>query len=287
VVIEISSTNAYAGFIVTEDFLNPSSHFNKTLEKVGPAAHTGNLASVMKAKASELTVLDTAACLQAYDAGFQSAWSNLLIVVDANANASSSNWLSTITYYPGVSGPSPKWLCGDAGHAFLKHHPEYYSCEVSGPGSLLQDASHWKLPMVTCENYSNDSVCLGVKRNILPVLSCHAEPATEHCSLEVIPEFLFVVIICNALKIVLFSIVLRLKNFRPVAIIGDAVSSFLESPDSTTTNSGPITVEDTRNRGLKSLLHGSTEIKKSPWKSTRRRWGRAVKTSHWVCLDLW
>jgi len=294
-VIEITSTNAYAAFIVTEDFLNPSSYFNQTLQTVGPGLPTGNLASVMKAKAkaSTLTVLDTAQCLQAYDTAFQSAWSNLLVVVDANA--SSPNWLNTITYHPGIptlavaglglSGPSPDWLCGVwEGFYHLEMSVQDYPCEV---GALLEDASHWKLPITICENFSADGLCLGTKKQVtLPVLSCLAEPATEHCSLEILPEFLLIVIVCNAIKIVLFSIVLRLQNFHPVAIIGDAISSFLESSDSTTSCFGPITVENARKHGIQELLHGNTGVEKFLWKSTRKRWGRAVKISHWVCLDF-
>jgi hypothetical protein len=150
----------------------------------------------------------------------------------------------------------------------------------------LGDPDNWKLPMLTCEYYSPGGACLGAKPMDLSVQYCLAEPADEHCSLEVLPELLLVVLICNALKIVLFSIVLCYRSFHPVAIIGDAISSFLESSDDTTVSLGTITAKDARKRGTKYLRHGSTECRKQPWKSTRKRWGQAATTSQWVWMDI-
>jgi len=280
VVLETSSSNVYAGFLVTEDFLDPSSYFNQTLETIGPALGTGNLASVMKATASNLTFLDNEHCLQAYDVGFQSAWSNLLVVVDGNA--SSPNWLDTVTYTPLFTGPSPQWLCGYY-FSFSNTIVPEANCDVGG---LLEDPSHWHLPMLICEYYSSGGACLGAEPMDLSVQYCLAEPAKEHCSLEVLPELLFVVLVCNTLKIVLFSIVLRYRRFHPVAIIGDAISSFLESPDCTTVSMGPITAGDARKRGTKYLRHGSPEIRKQPWRNIRKRWGRAATTAQWICMDI-
>jgi len=275
VVIEISSANNYAGFLVTKDFLDPSSYFDETLQTLSSALDTGSLASAMKANISSLTVLDNTQCLKAYDVGYQSAWSNLLIVMDTNT--SSSNWLGTRRYTPSVTGPSPQWLCEN----------EWGGCDL---GELMEDTSRWQLQV--CEKYSAGGICLDPSNeatnwvNLLPVKYCLAETAKEHCSLEVLPELLLVVLICNALKIVLFSTVLRLRSFHPVAIIGDAFSSFLESPDSTTTSLGSITARDAEKDGSNFLRHRSTKIRKRPWKSARTRWGRAVKLSHWICLDI-
>jgi len=234
----------------------------------------------MKANASSLTVLDNAQCLQAYDVGFQSAWSNLLVVVDGNA--SSPNWLDTITYTPLFTGPSPQWLCG-VYFTFSNTIIPEANCDV---GALLEDPSNWHLPMLICEYYSPGGACLGAKPMDLPVKYCLAEPAQEHCSLEVLPELLLVVLVCNTLKIVLFCIVLRYRSFHPVAIIGDAISSFLESSDGTTVGLGPITAKDARKRGAKCLRHGSAEIRKQPWKSTRKGWGRAATRAQWICMDI-
>ena len=72
---------------------------------------------------------------------------------------------------------------------------------------------------------------VGSHERSLPIQYCLAESLEEHCTVNISVPMLAIVIVCNALKIACFLTTAFVLKFRPLATIGDAISSFLENPD--------------------------------------------------------
>lgn len=280
--LETLSSQEYVGLVVTEDFLNPAIPYNQTLGTVGPGAGYANEAAVLHANSSQLTVLDNAACLKAYGPVIQSFWGNLLIVVASNTTG---NWISTIDYAFQSAGNGPDWPCGPD-WSMEPYGPS--SCDVS---DLLAHPDQWHLSGSTiCEYFDAGGACENPSRDLdLPVQHCYAQrlSAEEHCSLELVPELLLVVIICNVLKVVCLSLVLFTPSSEPIATIGDAVSSFLCAPDNTTEDLGPITAREVRKRVPgRRLVREQSPTRQSGWQVKHKLWCQAVSLARWAIVDL-
>lgn len=66
------------------------------------------------------------------------------------------------------------------------------------------------------------------------VESCLSIPAEEKCQLMFSPPICLIVILCNTIKIVCMFMASRDDRDDPLLIVGDAISSFLTRPDSST-----------------------------------------------------
>ena len=282
IVLETLSSQEYVGLVVTEAFLDPASPYNQTLGTVGPGAGYASEAATIHANFSQLELLDNAACLKAYEPVIQSFWGNLLIVVASNTT---QNWISTIDYAFESAANGPDWPCGPS-WSFTPYGPS--SCDVS---ALLAQPAHWHLPGSTiCDYYQQDGECVNPQRGVdLAVQYCYAQrlSAEEHCSLDLVPELLLVVIICNILKVVCLSFVVFIPQFEPLATIGDAISSFLRAPDDTTEDLGPITAKEVRRLVRRQgRIREPSPTRHSGWQVTQQRWCRAVSFLRWVIVDL-
>jgi len=220
--------------------------------------------------------------LRAYGPVIQSFWGNLLIVVASNTTES---WISTIDYAFESAANGPDWLCGPSWSA-TPFGPS--SCDVS---ALLAQPAQWHLPgSRLCDYYQADGECVNPQRGVdLAVQHCYKQrlSAEEHCSLDLVPELLLVVIICNILKVICLSFVLLIPHFEPIATIGDAISSFLRSPDNTTEDLGPITAKEVRRQARRQgHIREPSPNRQSGWQVKQKRWCQAVSFSRWAITDL-
>ena len=91
-------------------------------------------------------------------------------------------------------------------------------------------------------------------------------------TIEMLPELLLTVIVCNILKIIILILSMRL-NFQPMVTIGDAIASFLDDPDPTTSGLAPLSVD---------VFRGGRKVSQRPWKVQARRYFHGVTRLRWI-----
>ena len=75
-----------------------------------------------------------------------------------------------------------------------------------------------------------------------------------------IAPLLYVVIVCNLIKVLIFFFLVKLQ-FEPLVTIGEAIASFLVIPDATTKGFGVVSAEDIRKSTTFGLGNGRHELK--------------------------
>lgn len=284
IVHEKLSSNSYFGAIVTADFLNPESsyYYNQTNTAFSsPVVPTPDSIAAYHQNSSSLQFLDKNACLDAYMPAYQSNWRNFLLVV----NTTYAQPLVTVTgFVPDAGHSIPVWPCD----AHLLGRIAVPATEICDTDFLRRNTS-WYINMLLCESYSSNGIACTKSRGLdLEVEYCLAEPSDGHCSIELVPEVLLIVVICNALKVACLAVILLLPRFQPIAIIGDAISSFLTTPDPVTQDVGPISAREARHRKPAGLTIGATPGRGMPWKIPNRnkRWCQAASPWRWVLLTM-
>lgn len=111
------------------------------------------------------------------------------------------------------------------------------------------------------------------------VLYCLAETIEEHCKLEYSTHLAVLVIILNAMKaILMFYLALGISE-APLMTVGDAIASFLETPDPSTQGMCLVTKEEIRNGAMKGAGWAPTA---KQYEGRRRRKFAAASRSRWV-----
>ncbi|KAH7310596.1 hypothetical protein B0I35DRAFT_412089 [Stachybotrys elegans] len=72
------------------------------------------------------------------------------------------------------------------------------------------------------------------------------------------------------------------SNFHPLGTVGDAISNFLEQPDDTTTNLGPISMAVVRDRNWRRRFARGTQASSCSIDGRPRRWLRAASWGRWL-----
>jgi len=238
-----------------------------------------------------LTKLDNEACLQAYATDYwQSKWRNVLVVTSANVT---DNWfysygiLGDQSYEGVIYRTGRDWPCGSN---ILDESP----CDKA---ALLSTASSWTISNISyCPAAYLDPIFHdrgGCSRGDLskeqtidaPVEYCLAQPTSEHCSIEVSTSLLLIVVICNLVKVVCLIGTLRLPRFQPIAIVGDAISTFMSEPDTITISYGPLTHRQAKKYVNARRKELATPILQ-PWTGKRTLWWRGIDTEDWVLFTL-
>lgn len=219
-----------------------------------------------------LVHLENAECIRAYSQKSMVDYSNVLVVTNTSNNNSGLN-LNYVNEQLQLVGT---WLCANLTNTYPSN------CDVD---SLVFNDSSWAVRGTSNPNYTalNDTSlgdgegqCGYWADEMFPVQYCLAQPVPERCGLGVAVSLLIVVIVCNAIKVLyIFWTLARLAGFQPLLAVGDAVVSFLERPDDTTKNLGPI--ETTI-----SLTQSSSRKLSTPWQNRRRYGFSAATTSRWV-----
>jgi hypothetical protein len=160
------------------------------------------------------------------------------------------------------------WVCGDELALSTSDSQMWiddgHGCDIK---KLMQNTTNW-----SSSGYQ--------------IAYCLSEQVTERCRLQFSIPILWAVIVCNAVKAACaFYMLLRLQD-KPLVTLGDAISSFLERQDPTTSGSGPLSKTDfSRGKRWVLQLGGLPET----WWSARNghHWARAASTLRWcICLTL-
>ena len=163
---------------------------------------------------------------------------------------------STISQFPDpastIKGPTTRFF--------------YYKCVLCTPSSV---------PGRSLPNRGSPYVLAAIDY-------CLAEK-TYLNKIELIPQLLVILIVCNVAKIVALSI-LVLSSFNPLVTIGDAIASFLNTPDSTTRYVGPISVLTLQNRDSGTILERPSSqliAHNGAWKDQLHHYSDTVSRARW------
>lgn len=208
--------------------------------------------------------LENAECIQEYGASYiQSAWGSVLLVTSLNRTHSVlNNW---------THGP----LFDDM---YWIHPKKDWNLEAS-----IKGAESWTVWAPSqCDNRASSDPHCAVAH--APVEYCLAEYQSAHCTVRVSTTLLGIVIACNAIKIICMAVTAFAFGFQPLATIGDAISSFLDKPETLTDDVGILSFEDIEfDRWKDADL--ANERTRRPFKRWARRWGSAVRASRW-CITI-
>jgi hypothetical protein len=171
------------------------------------------------ATAGQLDRLDKTSCAKAYGQSYQSARGSVLLVTSSNVSSPDdgalAEWLSDVAPvmdFEMVDVSSPRydpfrWMCG-------QYNMTNRYCSTFLP-TKLRNISDWQL-------------------SAKPLDYCMSEKLKQHCRLEYSAQLLLVVVIIGGLRtITMLYIAFSLEDV-PILTIGDAVSSFLTTPDANT-----------------------------------------------------
>ena len=240
-----------------------------------------------------LTRLDNAACMQAYAGDWISEWRNVLLVTKMYSN---NSILDIYASYHKYDLNDPSWLC-----SFVRG-PAPRATKLCDLRSLAADSNNWRIQYWTWDGRpprGNESYIV-IGQNRYTVLSepqieyCLAEPTTPHCRISISTPLLIVVIIFNAIKFTCLVCTLLLRDFKPLITVGDAIASFLRSPDDKTRQCGLLSARNLRykrspdNEGKSdTLLYRPSAHLPKKWEWKCEWWFHGASTGRWLwCLLL-
>ena len=221
--------------------------------------------------------MDGPACIDAYARTFQSDYSNLLLVMNSTEVTVPLHQYSFV-YQQLVYKPSGdfsrepyQWMCAKVPEEKKPCSPDLSSIRSSA------SKGQWRVP-----NLTNGSVEY-----------CLSERTLQHCKLQYSLPLAVVVIVFNLIKAVIMCyIAFSTAGSAPLLTIGDAIASFLRTPDRASQGNCLLSREDIEGlsynveRGL--ILEGymhTPHWKRLGFSQRRRRWHSAVSHSRWsFCL---
>lgn len=249
-----------------------------------------------------LTRLEPKDCISAYGTRLQSRWSNV-IAVSTNTTpryvldstyehptintALDSSTLQDVLYAESMNiyTNQMSWLC----------KADVKNCNLA---TALTDASHWTISL--------DPYGISNYRYLAEYVidHCLASSTTENCKLQYSLVIIIIVVCSNAFKLLAMLKTLATIKEDQIITIGDAIASFLKSPDIATSDACLATktdlkrtlsrpqygtvyttnarsVEDPRNSDLSGGIMQKQERK------TQQRWHHAPSRKRWlICIML-
>lgn len=260
------SAQAYFLFTVDADFLSGSSFdindtnsrgkFHSTSRVSFDEAALRSSLNWLQENLSSLTKLDNAACINAYGNDYVSSYGDLLLVSSTkNANNSVLTWDSSsppdISSETVVTSDTYDWICyGDLDSA---------PCD---PDKAAAKADEWV-----------------VQRQ--PIDYCLSRKNEEHCRLQFSVIIMVVVILCNLVKTICMIITVWKERAGTLVTLGDAISSFLNDPDSATAGCCLADKDDFKTRNWYLL----TSVTKK-YVPKRYSWFRAASLRRWAICNV-
>ncbi|KAK7708318.1 hypothetical protein SLS57_009052 [Botryosphaeria dothidea] len=154
------------------------------------------------------------------------------------------------------------WICSQD-----DSYPEY-----NIPGAICSDGA-W-------QSVRDDSSRWSV--NGYDVEYCISEVVEDQCRLNVAINLLIVVIVFNAVKVVVITLVIWKIRDRPIVTVGDAAESFIRQPDITTKGMCLLTRADASKQSSKNVQFAYGPVEPKPYKMEKKRRGSAASKARWA-----
>ena len=162
-------------------------------------------------------------CIRKYGQQFVSTHGDLLIVSPALNDSFSLKFMDTA--YPKTAnggGPSYNWMCDLYPEAQYGINNEQCRLNV-----VLQHPTDWAI------RSNREDRTTGMWQPD-PVDYCLSLRVEEHCRLQFSLALLILVVVCNFCKAACMILMVYRHDSKPLVTLGDAISSFLDEPDTTT-----------------------------------------------------
>lgn len=225
-----------------------------------------------KARAGTLTRLEPADCLTAYSQVFQTSRGSLILIAPDDSIPQFNEGTAAIwfKYYEPIADNTGRacpynWMC-------FNHPPGVNSSCLDGVGLCQFRLGNAKANITSWQPFSQE------------VLFCLSETIEEHCKLEYSTHLAVLVIVLNAVKAILMFYLAVGISEAPLMTVGDAVASFLGTPDPSTQGMCLVTKEDIRNGAKKGA--GWVPMAKQYGGRRRRRFAAASRLRWLISIGL-
>lgn len=228
--------------------------------------------------ANNMTHLAPQDCISAYFTEYLSKYNNVILVsqgFDGSEEPISAIGMQVFTS-PSEYSPEPaySWVCvSDRGYS---------------PGVPLNEWPKFCSDVRSRVSSGQDWVVSGYK-----VDYCLVQKTIEQCSLEYSLPLAIVVIGANLAKAILICLVPLCLRDKPLLTVGDAVASFLQSPDSSTVGTCLLTrrmVSSETRCGVReqkySILGKDSVYEPQPYIAKQKRWWSSLSKTRWASLCL-
>jgi hypothetical protein len=233
--------------VVTDDFLQGATWNNTRLDRITESEATGQRQLVrLQNNVDHLTRLENKDCIRAYGTNvLQSSWKNVLVVSDANVAGPLIR-----TYYHRADSLNDDlgWVCGKQVQGAKK------ACDTK---TMISHPMNWTI--IDIETNQNETWIADAEEGDdwsgnhaegpafkASVKYCLAESVRQHCTVQISTPLLGMVLFCNLVKVICLSSALLVRNFHPMATVGDLISSCLSEPDPYTYGKGPVAARNVR-----------------------------------------
>ncbi|KAI4732554.1 hypothetical protein E4T50_16873 [Aureobasidium sp. EXF-12298] len=220
--------------VVTDDFVQGAAWNNSRFDLLEETEATSQrqLARLQN-NIDRLTRLDNKDCIQAYGTNLlQSRHKNVLVVSDTNVT---EPLITTYYHRANYLINDLGWICGKQFVVAKDKYSEINSREISEVSSGPEFAGEEEDAAVEGHWFKAS------------VQYCLAEEVEERCTVKISTPLLGTVLLCNLVKVACLAALL-VRNFHPMATVGDLISSYLDNPDPYTNGKGPIAARDVRGR---------------------------------------
>ena len=216
-----------------------------------------------------LQKLDNRACLEAYAVSINSNRADVLLVSSYNSSNAESPSNSGLSPYfqilPGFTGTDGFKVNDDTAGRWICNDPN--SCDLTksastGSSQLFREYD---------------------------VQYCLSEQVEAHCKVQFSIAIMIFVICCNFMKLVCMIWIVRKRDSEPLFTLGDAIASFLDTPDHMTLNACLAGKDDLCNNSVQGQpFVRSWEMAPIACAPRSRFWFSAASEQRWgVCNGLW
>ncbi|EMD01069.1 hypothetical protein BAUCODRAFT_144643 [Baudoinia panamericana UAMH 10762] len=290
VFFETLATNKYVAVLAEDGFLTGEAWSFKGLNATGgmPVNRTVQRLQALASNQSALTRLENTDCTRAYGQQWQKDRRHLIMVASAQSALPPTNSsLLGLYSYPNAGDfvTTYGWMCSPSVYEQDERGDSagVYACNPEHLHTLAADnASAWAQE-ATMRSYATVSLCpvsiveCGSQPGNVTVEYCLSEEIPERCSINAVPLYLVIVVICNGVKVFGFACSLYITHeYPPLLTQGDAIQSFLQRPDSTV-RSDCLSEKTDFERIWKRSQARRAERRPRVWKGLRRRWLRAER----------
>ena len=260
VIFSTLQTNDYAVVVVSADFLSDDGPH--CTDFLATSNDTDVICEMYEAaKAGTLTELEVRDCITHYNTKLQNRWSNVFVVSNDILDSESLRNISNSEH----SRPSLNWTSLYLEfQSTTEWYQEQWSYEPvlpspSNPTAWLcsQELFSGSCNLTEALNSSHWTILGNVIHSGFLIDHCLAAKAAESCKLQYSFVVLPVIIMSNFIKLVAIIITLRTVKEQHFITIGDAISSFLSTPDLSVKESCLASKSGLRSMFTPKLLIGS------------------------------
>ncbi|CAM1509531.1 Fc.00g032700.m01.CDS01 [Cosmosporella sp. VM-42] len=208
-------------------------------------------------KSGQFRNLTALQCIDEFATAFQTSWNQLLLVTE----------------------PKP-----DSNATGIPFRSSWASYSLNGVGGCPPDVYEWICPQKPCSTTCR-SLLSQVRKNVDTwspinpdnrVKYCLSKPADQLCRLHFSTTLIGFVIAANAFKAIILAYTAFYPPEEPLLVLGDAIESFLTSPDVSSARSCLVSAKDIKDKP-KGAWTGPRK-----WSFSKKRWSTAVSGRRWA-----